>query len=49
MESNKDFIDEAVERAYKRMLHKAEIRKSKYNKLKSKRKQERQNKRNARK
>lgn len=49
MESNKDFIDEAVERAYKRMLHKAEIRKSKYNKLKSKRKQERQNKRKGRK
>lgn len=48
MESNKDFIDEAVERAYRSMLHKAELRKSKYNKLKSKRKQERQNKRKGR-
>lgn len=48
MESNKDFIDQAVERAYKRMLHKAEIRRSRYNKVKAKRKQERQNRRKGR-
>lgn len=48
MESNKDFIDKAVERAYRSMLHKAELRKSKYNKLKSKRKQERQNRKRGR-
>ena len=48
MESNKDFIDEAVERTYRSMLHKAEVRRSKYNKLKSKRKQERQNRRKGR-
>lgn len=48
MESNKDFIDQAVERAYKRMLHKAEIRRSRLNKKKAKRKQERQNKKRGR-
>lgn len=45
MEENKDFIDEAVERTFKKMLHKAEVRRSKYNKVKAKRKQERQNRR----
>lgn len=48
MESNKDFIDQAVERAYRSMLHKAEIRRSRLNKKKAKRKQERQNKKRGR-
>ena len=48
MESNKDFIDAAVERAYKGMLYKATIRRSKINKKKAKRKVERQNRRKGR-
>jgi hypothetical protein len=48
MEENKDFIDEAVERTFKKMLHRAEVRRSKYNKVKEKRKQERQNRRKGR-
>lgn len=48
MEENKDFIDEAVERTFKKMLHRAEVRRSKYNKVKAKRKQERQNRRKGR-
>ena len=48
MEENKDFIDEAVERTFKKMLYRAEVRRSKYNKVKAKRKQERQNRRKGR-
>lgn len=48
MEENKDFIDEAVERTFKKMLHQAEVRRSRYNKVKAKRKQERQNRRKGR-
>lgn len=48
MEENKDFIDEAVERTFKKMVHRAEVRRSKYNKVKAKRKQERQNRRKGR-
>ena len=48
MEENKDFIDEAVERSFKKMLHRAEVRRSRYNKVKAKRKQERQNRRKGR-
>lgn len=48
MEENKDFIDEAVERTFKKMLHRAEVRRSRYNKVKAKRKQERQNRRKGR-
>ena len=49
MIENKDFIDEAVERAYKGMLHRAEVRRSRLNKKKAKRKVERQNRRKGRK
>lgn len=46
---SKDFIDEAVERSYKKMLHRAELRKARINKKTAKRKMERQNRRRARK
>lgn len=46
---SKDFIDEAVERSYKRMLHRAELRKARINKKTAKRKTERQNRRRGRK
>ena len=46
---SKDFIDEAVERSYKKMLHQAELRKARINKKTAKRKMERQNRRRARK
>lgn len=48
MESNKDFIDEAVERTFKKMLYRAEVRRSRLNKKKAKRKQERQNRKRGR-
>ena len=46
---SKDFIDEAVERSYKKILHRAELRKARINKKTAKRKMERQNRRRARK
>lgn len=48
MEENKDFIDQAVEKAYKKMLHRAEVRRSRLNKKKAKRKVERQNRKRGR-
>lgn len=50
MEENKehDFIDEAVERAYRNMLHKAEVRRARIKKRTSKRKRERQNRKRGR-
>jgi hypothetical protein len=45
---SKDFIDEAVERSYKKMLHRAELRKARINKKTAKRKMERQNRRKGR-
>lgn len=47
-EIGKDFIDEAVERTIKKMVHRAEIRRSKRNKAKAKRKKERQNRKRGR-
>lgn len=45
----KDFIDEAVERTYKKLLYKATVRRARINIKKQKRKQERQNRRKGRK
>lgn len=45
----KDFIDEAVERTYKKLLYKATVRRARRNIKKQKRKLERQNRRNGRK
>ena len=47
-EIRKDFIDEAVERTYKRMLHRAEMKRARLKKKTAKRKMERQNRRRAR-
>ena len=47
-EISKDFIDEAVERTYKRMLHRAEMKRARLKKKTAKRKMERQNRRRAR-
>lgn len=47
-EIKKDFIDEAVERTYKKMLHRAELRRARLKKKTAKRKMERQNRRKAR-
>lgn len=47
-EISKDFIDEAVERTYRKMLYRATQRRARINRKKQKRKTERQNKRKAR-
>ena len=46
--TDKDFIDEAVERTYKKMLYKATQRCARLNKRKQKRKIERQNRKRGR-
>lgn len=50
MEENKehDFIDEAVEKAHKRLVYKQTQRRAKLNKKTNKRKQERQNRKRGR-
>lgn len=48
-EISKDFIDEAVERTYKKMLYRATQRRARINKKTAKRKQERQNRKRGRK
>lgn len=45
----RDFIDEAVERTYKKLLYRATLKRAKTNKKKNKRKLERQNRRRGRK
>ena len=44
----KDFIDEAVERTYKKLLYKAAVRRARINIKKQKRKLERQNRKRGR-
>lgn len=44
----RDFIDEAVERSFKKMLYKATVRRARINKRTQKRKQERQNRKRGR-
>lgn len=48
-EISKDFIDEAVEHTYKKMLYKATQRRARLNKRIQKRKTERQNRKKGRK
>lgn len=45
---NKDFIDQAVEKAYRNIIHKNELRRARINKKKTKRKIERINRRKGR-
>ena len=47
-EISKDFIDQAVEKTYKKLLYRATVKRAKINKKKAKRKMERKNKRKAR-
>lgn len=48
-EISKDFIDQAVEKTYKKLLYRATVKRARLNKKKQKRKQERQNRRKGRK
>lgn len=45
---DKDFIDQAVEKAYRKIIHKNELRRARINKKKTKRKIERNNRRKGR-
>lgn len=48
MDENKDFIDQAVEKAYKRLVYKQTQRRARLNRKTNKRKQERQNRKRGR-
>lgn len=48
-EISKDFIDQAVEKTYKKLLYRATVERAKINKKKAKRKMERQNRKKGRK